>query len=1322
MRRHKKAISIFLSVFLFFNLVVLETGINQYETKAETVTTDVQSINILEIQPGKGFELNPDALKTAFNGKVVELTQMTMPQFIANNDYINGKYDMVYIGDNVVNNVNYTVEGEKITGFDFKTNLSEYNYSTEQYASENDITYKRAGNPLLPEQQNYSVGAGLQAFIKSGQPVIFSDKIFTNTGLRQTKLYKNFIGFRNNSNYPNFKLTNITSTDTITAAKVFSIFSESNSKKRPVIRLKNIPKPYTGANTSYTTDRVLTYVFDATNLNSSSSSMTAKLYLDIDGDSLYNEEECVKQKVLTGSGMDFTLDYRLNENFYGVMPWKLEVTDNSTNAKSYRMGSFAFMGKPLEIRLLQLVPNNNTLNIESMTVPLYETGKYIINVTRMTVDNFKNNYPNNATALSVATFDSNYTRTVSTNVTVPTVLNGNYDMILTGFSDTYNSQSIADTDTVANAIKDFIKTGQSVMFTHDTIAAFRNWGFKNAKYFKDIAGQSRFYDKFNPSQQNPDGTLIPHENVITAGNVGFTKAILLTGKYTYTNTVKFNDGVITNYPYVLGNITVAPTHRQWQQLNLEDENVVPWYTLNADSYATTHEAYFDKLDARNTYYTYSKGNITFSGTGHSAPKNTEEQKLFVNTILKASRSANHAPTVAIYNLATDQIVTKAQDSLNFSYEVNDIDLNDLITAQVYINNQAVGTPTTGIKSGQTIAVEIPQSTLSGIVGNNSSFTVKVVAKDKKNAEGFATVGLQYSYKIPTADISSDKPSYGALIGDSIDVNLAVTAYKGDNLDTTLSITQQPSTTINSTGINMVSGSSWALSTITFKGTAEPNPKTQTNTLKFTAAKVGNYNVSTSFKYKFSNLLSGQVQTKSITYPINVKSGTIDVKVIGTTKSVEVKVLRNGSEFKKGSTTNGTISFYDLPSGSYVVTMAAPTAYTLLNDNQNVTLSFNNNIGLVEFDLNAEKPAKPILTPSTTAPTNKPVTVTATFHGEPVQEISTDNGITWVPYTTALTIEENGITILARAKNEAELYSDIAQLTINNIDKTPPSADLSYKTIDGVSYDPVNWTNKDVVAMLTNFDSNDVTVTLSGAGTAVPVTTTGTSGMIVSHTFVVPEGTEATPSMSFILRDAAGNETVIPANAKIDKKGPTATLTLRTIEPSGLVGAVYDPANWTNKNVVFELSSFDSQDVKVSASTIDPSKLITDDVTNPGNKTVSYTTEVAIGDPDQLIRHEFVLTDRAGNTSTIVGTAKIDMLAPTATIQVVISDNKQSATSTATPSEPVTYTQPGNSNTHVSTKSELVTFEFYDKAGNTGTKSEQVNLGTAIGGDKVFRER
>ncbi|MBE5939266.1 MAG: DUF5057 domain-containing protein [Lachnospiraceae bacterium] len=126
--------------------------------------------------------------------------------------------------------------------------------------------------------------------------------------------------------------------------------------------------------------------------------------------------------------------------------------------------------------------------------------------------------------------------------------------------------------------------------------------------------------------------------------------------YGDTNTaVKINEGQITQYPYDLDeSINIATTHAQNYALNLESdrdgEDIVVWYTLSGST-SKNYDIFYDvtEKDGAQNYYIYSKGNITYSGAGHSTINGVEEIKLFVNTVIRAATSGNSTPTIAIDN-------------------------------------------------------------------------------------------------------------------------------------------------------------------------------------------------------------------------------------------------------------------------------------------------------------------------------------------------------------------------------------------------------------------------------------------------------------------------------------------------------------------------------------------------------------------------------------------------------------------------------------------------------------------------------------------------
>ena len=142
---------------------------------------------------------------------------------------------------------------------------------------------------------------------------------------------------------------------------------------------------------------------------------------------------------------------------------------------------------------------------------------------------------------------------------------------------------------------------------------------------------------------------------------GFNNNNDLTKRATKTNT-----GQITEYPFKIDQtLSIAQTHGQWYQLDMEDPEVTVWYCLsdnengdpwcerekntdsNGDGTGATYGA--SPNDAANKYYIYSKGNVFYSGVGHSTVDGKMESKLFINTMIAAYRTTYEPPMVEILN-------------------------------------------------------------------------------------------------------------------------------------------------------------------------------------------------------------------------------------------------------------------------------------------------------------------------------------------------------------------------------------------------------------------------------------------------------------------------------------------------------------------------------------------------------------------------------------------------------------------------------------------------------------------------------------------------
>lgn len=910
----------------------------QSEIGSLVVDNIIRYLRVLEVQPGTQYELNDSYFDSEYH---VELVQMPMSGFIGQIDEINGKYDIVYIGNNTYSdNVNkhhyninsidgrsqktikYSAKGEKpnrINGETMKVPQGGLNGNDSvEYYSPNDITNRRA--------------AILKSFVESGQLTIFSSDIFSNE-LSNTRLYENFIEYKDNNSFPHFKtIANINKEEIMTGY--------INANKRVKLTLNIQPTEYTETQT-YQDDTMMSFGFDVNSKNDPDL-MKATLYIDINGDGIFRDNEALSMTETINNGEGYSINYRVPESFTGLQPWKLEVEEIETGVKSYRTGYTAFKGNPLHVRVLQLYPNGNTLNLATdMKVPLIKAGEYEIEITPMKYRDFNDNPPN---------------------------LNGNYDMVVIGFADIYGGNDISDSNAI-ETLKNFIETGQGVMFTHDTVT-FRTkdtngWAYNLTKEFRDLIGQNIYIkDAFdltkNPSHENR--LPLPNESKKSYGFTRFALDRANNGNGFKTSNVayKLNEGLITSYPYVLKEeLPVKTTHYQYLQLDLEDEDVIPWYTLQGDGY--------NKWDGRNDYYTYTKGNITYSGTGHQKPDGIDEHKLFINTMIKAIRGANHAPTLEVYDISDDQNIPKSKETLDISFRATDIDLTDrLLDADIYVDSNGDDTFSedekvrsfTGeekIESGIRVNTNVPLNISEGIV----RFGVMVKVYDIHDAQAAEEVVLNY-VATPTLSLGSNLAD-GYLIGDTVDLNLNVNA-ENIGFDTIIENIGLD-LTIDSSSFDVSNSDQWVENSNKYTieienlvvSDGDPSWTSITKGLTLNLKNEGEFSIPALLGFEVSdNLITNVSGSTNSNLSVNVRSGKIDVEVVDekgrAIKDIDITISKDASEVGKGETNNtGLYSLTGLSSGQYEVSIDTPENYVLEGENSRiVNLSYGNNVDKVRF--------------------------------------------------------------------------------------------------------------------------------------------------------------------------------------------------------------------------------------------------------------------------------------------------------------------------------------------------------------------------------------
>jgi len=162
----------------------------------------------------------------------------------------------------------------------------------------------------------------------------------------------------------------------------------------------------------------------------------------------------------------------------------------------------------------------------------------------------------------------------------------------------------------------------------------------------------------------------------------YTQKTLLKGMTAFKDSKRaeqINQGQITTYPFKINEVLdIALTHFQPYQLDLnEDEDkdgesdLIVWYTLMSsreEANNPSHPYNMNPRDVRNNYYIYTKGNITYSGVGHSKVTDREEMKLYINTLIAAYKAAMIPPSIKFKETGASDAAEKTVSYI--SYDVS----------------------------------------------------------------------------------------------------------------------------------------------------------------------------------------------------------------------------------------------------------------------------------------------------------------------------------------------------------------------------------------------------------------------------------------------------------------------------------------------------------------------------------------------------------------------------------------------------------------------------------------------------------------------------
>lgn len=275
---------------------------------------------------------------------------------------------------------------------------------------------------------------------------------------------------------------------------------------------------------------------------------------------------------------------------------------------------------------------------------------------------------------------------------------------------------------------------------------------------------------------------------------------------------KVNSGVITDYPFSIGDtITVAPTHYQYYQLDLEadddsdkESDIVVWYTIAGTTRTNTSNMVYNitPQDVRNNYYIYSKGNVMYSGVGHtsvSTSGNLDEAKLFINTMVAAYKNGVQSPVVTSLSGTFVNSPVKTSEQLAYdpdmtnsdSEKVGKLDKTLTLNYSVFDSNLTTGSKTLTVEyyvrddanqyegDDSSIITGVPLHKLSNLTTYNANTNAKA-ATVTKDGVTYDTVESGNVYTTTLAD------PY-ALLGDKTQADIYIVVkssftYYGKTVD------------------------------------------------------------------------------------------------------------------------------------------------------------------------------------------------------------------------------------------------------------------------------------------------------------------------------------------------------------------------------------------------------------------------------------------------------------------------------------------------------------------------------------------------------------
>lgn len=235
-----------------------------------------------------------------------------------------------------------------------------------------------------------------------------------------------------------------------------------------------------------------------------------------------------------------------------------------------------------------------------------------------------------------------------------------------------------------------------------------------------------------------------------------------------TKVRQINKGQITTYPFkIQEELTVAKTHYQPYQLDFNEDDdedgesdLIVWYTLDSRYVPSLNWYWLSPKDVRNNYYIYTKGNITYSGVGHSEVTDEEEMKLYINTLIVAYKAAMVPPSIEFKETGDSDAAEKTVSYISYDVSSDAIN-NGVVTGdkeKVYFTPVDYNSFVKDTNPLQTKVLVKPVNTKGGLYNvYRANGTKEPTESDDQIGECYAlSTGDSYYFEVPLSELGGNK--------------------------------------------------------------------------------------------------------------------------------------------------------------------------------------------------------------------------------------------------------------------------------------------------------------------------------------------------------------------------------------------------------------------------------------------------------------------------------------------------------------------------------------------------------------------------------------